>query len=63
MTATFGTEARVLLSDDCDGVRTLTLNRPHRKNAINPELWVTLRDALNAANRAAAILVSTPRRG
>jgi enoyl-CoA hydratase/carnithine racemase len=41
----------VLLSDDCDGVRTLTLNRPHRKNAINPELWIALRDELNAAGR------------
>jgi enoyl-CoA hydratase/carnithine racemase len=44
-------EERVLLSDDRDGVRTLTLNRPHRKNAINPELWIALRDALNAAGR------------
>ena len=41
----------MLLSDDRDGVRTLTLNRPHRKNAITPELWVALRDALNAAGR------------
>ena len=45
------TEAPVLLSDDRAGVRTLTLNRPHRKNAINPELWIALRDALNAAGR------------
>jgi enoyl-CoA hydratase/carnithine racemase len=43
------TEAPVLLCDDRGGVRTLTLNRPHRKNAINPELWVALRDALNDA--------------
>jgi enoyl-CoA hydratase/carnithine racemase len=41
----------VLLSDDRDGVRTLTLNRPHRKNAITPELWIALRDALNGAGR------------
>jgi enoyl-CoA hydratase/carnithine racemase len=41
----------VLLSDDDDGVRTLTLNRPHRKNAISPELWIALRDALHAAGR------------
>ena len=41
----------MLLSDDSDGVRTLTLNRPRRKNAINPELWIALRDALNAAGR------------
>ncbi|MEE3064689.1 MAG: enoyl-CoA hydratase-related protein [Actinomycetota bacterium] len=45
------TEEPVLLSEDSDGVRTLTLNRPRRKNAINPELWVALRDALHAAGR------------
>lgn len=36
----------VLLSTDTGGVRTLTLNRPHRKNAIDPELWGALRHAL-----------------
>lgn len=41
----------VLLSVDRGGVRTLTLNRPHRKNANDPELWVALRDALDAAGR------------
>jgi enoyl-CoA hydratase/carnithine racemase len=45
------TDAPVLLSDDRDGVRTLTLNRPHRKNAITPALWIELRDALNEAGR------------
>jgi len=44
-------EEPVLLSEDSDGVRTLTLNRPRRKNAINPELWVALRDTLNEAGR------------
>lgn len=39
----------VLRRTDNDGVRTLILNRPQRKNAINPELWVALRDALMAA--------------
>jgi 2-(1,2-epoxy-1,2-dihydrophenyl)acetyl-CoA isomerase len=39
----------VLLSSDADGVRTLALNRPHRKNAINAELWAALREALAAA--------------
>jgi enoyl-CoA hydratase/carnithine racemase len=38
----------VMLSSDRDGVRTLTLNRPQRKNALNPELWIALRDALRA---------------
>ena len=40
-------EQPVLLSHDSGGVRTLTLNRPHRKNAIDPELWAALRRALN----------------
>ena len=51
----------VLLSEDIDGVRTLTLNRPHRKNAIDPELWAALRDALIAAgtDRSVRVLVIT----
>ncbi|WP_280331681.1 enoyl-CoA hydratase/isomerase family protein [Nocardia wallacei] len=36
----------VLLTEDRDGVRTLTLNRPGRKNAIDAELWRALADAL-----------------
>jgi enoyl-CoA hydratase/carnithine racemase len=39
----------VLLCGDRNGVRTLTLNRPHRKNAIDRGLWIALADALNAA--------------
>ena len=39
----------ILLCADREGVRTLTLNRPHRKNAISRELWIALRDALIAA--------------
>jgi 2-(1,2-epoxy-1,2-dihydrophenyl)acetyl-CoA isomerase len=41
----------VLLSHDRDGVRTLTLNRPDRKNAIDAQLWGELADALRAAAR------------
>src|SRR3984893_2711189 len=42
-------EESVLLCSDRNGVRTLTLNRPQRKNAINRELWIALADALTAA--------------
>lgn len=51
MTAGNGSDGPALLTEDCAGVRTLTLNRPRRKNAINPELWVALRDALHTAGR------------
>lgn len=55
------TDEAVLLSQDRDGVRTLTLNRPRRKNAINPELWVALREALVAVghDRDVRVLVIT----
>ena len=39
----------VLLSADADGVRTLTLNRPWRKNAIDAELLTALCEAFTAA--------------
>src|ERR1700735_1195399 len=41
----------VLLCSDREGVRTLTLNRPRRKNAINRELWLALAEALTAAGK------------
>ena len=43
--------AEVLLTSDRDGVRTLTLNRPERKNALDARLWVELADALRDLKR------------
>lgn len=39
----------VLITDLREGVLTLTLNRPRRKNALNLEVWLALRDALTWA--------------
>ena len=44
-----------LLVDDSDGVRTLTLNRPERKNALSPELVQTMEAALKAADADSAV--------
>ncbi|WP_067680367.1 enoyl-CoA hydratase/isomerase family protein [Nocardia miyunensis] len=54
-------DAPVLLTEDADGVRTLTLNRPWRKNAIDHELWLTLADTLRhtATDRSVRAVVIT----
>lgn len=51
----------VLLTSDANGVRTLTLNRPHRGNALDAELWEALRRALAEAgdDRTVRVLVIT----
>ena len=46
----------VLLSDDADGVRTLTLNRPAARNALSSELLDRLVEALHAAEDDAGVL-------
>lgn len=50
-----------LLSDDVDGVRTLTLNRPRRMNAIDDNMLTALREALIASgeDRSVRALVLT----
>jgi enoyl-CoA hydratase/carnithine racemase len=48
-------EEPVLLCGDHDGVRTLTLNRPRRKNAINRELWIAQAEALTAAGKDSGV--------
>ncbi|MEU9273124.1 enoyl-CoA hydratase [Streptomyces sp. NPDC048251] len=49
--------APVLLVDERDGVLTLTLNRPRRKNAIDRELWMALRDELTAVRAESGVRV------
>lgn len=47
----------ILLQSDVDGVRTLTLNRPERKNALSPDLVTTLDAALKAADEDKGVRV------
>ncbi|BBX15602.1 enoyl-CoA hydratase [Mycolicibacterium duvalii] len=42
---------QVLLCADRDGIRTLTLNRPERRNALDARLWVELADVLRDTKR------------
>ena len=39
----------LILTDDRDGVLVVTLNRPAKKNAINTQMWVDLRDTFRTA--------------
>jgi enoyl-CoA hydratase/carnithine racemase len=48
-------EESALLCSDRNGVRTLTLNRPDRKNAINRDLWIALAEALTAAGKDSGV--------
>jgi enoyl-CoA hydratase/carnithine racemase len=48
-------EESALLCSDRNGVRTLTLNRPHRKNAINRDLWIALAEALTASGKDSGV--------
>ncbi|MFF0094932.1 enoyl-CoA hydratase/isomerase family protein [Streptomyces canus] len=56
-----GTTPVLLTHDTPEGIRTLTLNRPHRKNALDTVLWSALHDALVAAgeDRSVRALVLT----
>lgn len=47
--------APVLLVEDLDGVRTLTLNRPEALNAFDQALWTATADALADAARDDAV--------
>ncbi|HEX7966890.1 MAG TPA: enoyl-CoA hydratase [Stellaceae bacterium] len=52
---------RVLLESREDGVLTLTMNRPDRLNALNPDMLQSLHDALTraAADREIGVIVLT----
>lgn len=52
MTTTYAT---LLVSDGAHGARTLTLNRPERRNAIGPQMVDELHDALGLAFADAAV--------
>lgn len=43
------TEASILTSLDQEGVLTITMNRPEKKNAFNNAQWLALRDTLTEA--------------
>ncbi|MGH3351252.1 MAG: enoyl-CoA hydratase/isomerase family protein [Nocardioides sp.] len=47
----------LLLSEDRDRVRTLTLNRPDQLNAFNQELYVALAEALREADEDPGVAV------
>ena len=41
--------AGMVLTENRDGVLLVTLNRPEKKNAVNNEMWVALREAFESA--------------
>ncbi len=41
--------SELLLAENRDGVLVITFNRPDKKNAVNTEMWVALRETFNAA--------------
>jgi enoyl-CoA hydratase/carnithine racemase len=51
------TDEPVLLASRDGGERTLTLNRPRRKNALDADLWAGLREALTAAENDSSVRV------
>jgi len=45
-----------VLSENRDGVLLVTLNRPEKKNAVNPEMWIALRETFLAADNDDAVV-------
>ncbi|NDZ96120.1 enoyl-CoA hydratase [Streptomyces sp. SID6673] len=50
--STHDADTGVVVTDDASGVRTVTLNRPGRKNALDWTAWCALRDVLEDTARA-----------
>lgn len=48
----------ILIDDSDDGIRSITLNRPEKRNAINNTLRAELLDALQSADRDPAVKVN-----
>ena len=53
------TEPTVLVRDEGDGVLTITLNRPAKRNALNAEARQALLDALAAARGRTSVIILT----
>ena len=53
--------SEILLHRSEHGVATVTLNRPHRKNAVPPNLWAELQRTFEAVSQCASdrVLVVT----
>ena len=41
--------SELLLTDNRDGVLVITFNRPDKKNAVNTEMWLALRETFQSA--------------
>jgi len=51
-------QALLIDTDKATGVRTLTLNRPHRKNAVDEGLWHRLHDAMEDAGQDPVLVLT-----
>ena len=53
--------SEILLQRSAPGIATITLNRPHRKNAVAPAMWEELRRLFHAVSQSATdrVLVIT----
>jgi enoyl-CoA hydratase/carnithine racemase len=45
-----------VLTENLEGVLLVTLNRPHKKNAINTQMWLAIRQAFEMAEQDPAVV-------